>query len=190
MSRGKSTPAQITQVALELFAQRGVHATSLQMIADNLGVSKAAVYYHFRTKEQIIQAVLKPATDGLSLLVAQARNIPSEQGRVEALVRGLAEEAIVHRLLYSVVLRDVAATAAVAHTQNVQSELAGMLVGDSKDPQRQVRVAMFLAGLVAPAVDEKVGGMSDGDVRDGIVAVGMALLAGREGEGAVSEVRV
>lgn len=177
MSRGKSSPTQITQVALELFAQRGVHATSLQMIADSLGVTKAAVYYHFRTKEQIVQAVLKPATDGLERLVAQARDIPLGRGLVEVLVRGLADEAIVHRLLYSVVLRDVAATAAVAHAGDVQAELAEMLVGDSEDPQRQVRVAMFLAGLVAPAVDEKVGAMADGEVRDGIVAVGMALLA-------------
>lgn len=176
MSRGKSSPTQITQVALELFAQRGVHATSLQMIADHLGVTKAAVYYHFRTKEQIIQAVLKPATDGLERLVHDARDIPSERGRIEALVRGLADEAIVHRLLYSVVLRDVAATAAVAHTAEVQMELARMLAGETEDAQRQVRVAMFLAGLLAPAVDGKVSVMPDSDVREGIISVGLEVL--------------
>ena len=37
--------------ALELFARRGVSGTSLQDIADHLGVTKAAVYYQFRSKE-------------------------------------------------------------------------------------------------------------------------------------------
>ena len=69
MSRGKSSPAQITSAALSLFGEHGVHGTSLQMIADELGVSKAAVYYHFRSKHDIVAAVLKPAMDGLANLV-------------------------------------------------------------------------------------------------------------------------
>ena len=113
MSRGKSSPAQITSAALRLFGEHGVHGTSLQMIADELGVSKAAVYYHFRSKHDIVVAVLKPAMDGLANLVAAARECADQQCRVETVVEGLADGAIAHREVYSVMLRDVAALSVV-----------------------------------------------------------------------------
>ena len=43
--------------ALELFGDHGVSGTSLQMIADALGVTKAAVYHQFPTKDEIVLAV-------------------------------------------------------------------------------------------------------------------------------------
>ncbi|HSZ37995.1 MAG TPA: helix-turn-helix domain-containing protein, partial [Acidimicrobiales bacterium] len=43
-------------VALDLFGEHSVSGTSLQMIADVLGVTKAAVYHQFRTKEAIVVA--------------------------------------------------------------------------------------------------------------------------------------
>ena len=46
-------------MALELFARHGVGGTSLQMIADSLEVTKAAVYHQFHTKEAIVLAVLE-----------------------------------------------------------------------------------------------------------------------------------
>src|SRR5262245_31759345 len=48
------TRTRIQQVALELFTQHGYEATSLREIAEKLGVTKAALYYHFRTKDEII----------------------------------------------------------------------------------------------------------------------------------------
>ena len=54
-------------------------------------------------------------------------------------------------------------------------ELHSHLLGDSEDPVRQMKVAMFLSGLVAPAVDKNVSRMADGEMRDAIVAVGMEL---------------
>jgi AcrR family transcriptional regulator len=53
------TPAQrrIMAAALELFAEHGVGGTSLQMIADAVGVTKAAVYHRFQAKDEIVIAV-------------------------------------------------------------------------------------------------------------------------------------
>ena len=45
---------RVLVVALDLFAEHGVHGTSLQMIADDIGVTKAAVYHQFKTKEAIV----------------------------------------------------------------------------------------------------------------------------------------
>src|SRR5262245_6380774 len=49
--------SRIIAAALDLFAEHGVNGTSFQMIADAIGVTKAAVYHQFRTKDEIILAV-------------------------------------------------------------------------------------------------------------------------------------
>ena len=48
--------ARVITAALELFAEHGVGGTSLAMIADSLGVTKAAVYHQYRTKDEIVIA--------------------------------------------------------------------------------------------------------------------------------------
>lgn len=41
---------RVLDAALDLFAAHGVSGTSLQMIADRPGVTKAAVYYQFHSR--------------------------------------------------------------------------------------------------------------------------------------------
>lgn len=53
----KSTREQILDVALELFVSAGYEKTSLREIAERMGFSKAALYYHFRSKEDILMAL-------------------------------------------------------------------------------------------------------------------------------------
>jgi len=48
------TRTRIQAVALELFTEQGYDATSLREIAERLGVTKAALYYHFKSKEEIV----------------------------------------------------------------------------------------------------------------------------------------
>jgi AcrR family transcriptional regulator len=52
-----STRERILDVALELFLAQGYDGTSLRQIAEQLGVTKAALYYHFESKEDILRAL-------------------------------------------------------------------------------------------------------------------------------------
>ena len=52
--RKGDTRGRIQSIALELFAEQGYEKTSLREIAERLGVTKAALYYHFKTKEDIV----------------------------------------------------------------------------------------------------------------------------------------
>ncbi len=52
-----STRERILDVALDLFIQQGYDKTSLREIADRLGFTKAALYYHFERKEDILLAL-------------------------------------------------------------------------------------------------------------------------------------
>ena len=50
------TRERIQAIALELFAEQGYEKTSLREIAERLGVTKAALYYHFKSKEDIVRS--------------------------------------------------------------------------------------------------------------------------------------
>jgi AcrR family transcriptional regulator len=54
---GTSTRERILNVALELFTEKGYDGASLREIAEGLGVTKAAIYYHFASKDEILMAL-------------------------------------------------------------------------------------------------------------------------------------
>jgi AcrR family transcriptional regulator len=61
VSRPRSdTRKRIQDVARDLFARQGVQRTSLQDIADKLGITKPALYYHFSSREDLVRSILVP----------------------------------------------------------------------------------------------------------------------------------
>lgn len=66
------TRGRILVVALELFAEHGFAATSTRELSERLGFTKAALYYHFRTKDDLLAALIAPALTELETLVVAA----------------------------------------------------------------------------------------------------------------------
>jgi AcrR family transcriptional regulator len=82
------TRSRVQQVALELFAEQGYEKTSLREIAERLGVTKAALYYHFKSKEDIVHSFTDDYFREFDALVAWATDQPrSEATRREVLER-------------------------------------------------------------------------------------------------------
>ena len=77
--------------ALKLFAQKGVGGTSLRMIAAELGVTVAAVYHQFHTKDEIIFAAVETELRRLEAVVDAAEAVPTAEGAREALVTGMVD---------------------------------------------------------------------------------------------------
>ncbi|MBT2506816.1 TetR/AcrR family transcriptional regulator [Streptomyces sp. ISL-98] len=75
MSRG-NTRQRIQDVALELFAEQGYEKTSLREIAERLDVTKAALYYHFKTKEDIIVSLFQDLTRPIDELIEWGQEQP------------------------------------------------------------------------------------------------------------------
>ena len=73
----KTTRDKIPVVALRLFAEKGYEATSMREIAEQLNITKAALYYHFDSKEDIVRAVVSTMIDDVGDLVAWARTQPT-----------------------------------------------------------------------------------------------------------------
>jgi AcrR family transcriptional regulator len=74
--RRGDTRARIQQVALELFAEQGYERTSLREVAERLGVTKAALYYHFKSKEDIVRSFTEDYFTRLDGLIAWGRDQP------------------------------------------------------------------------------------------------------------------
>src|SRR6201986_5481422 len=82
------TRSRVQKVALELFAEQGYEKTSLREIAERLGVTKAALYYHFRSKEDIVRSFTEDYVHELDALIAWGREQPrTEQSRADLLAR-------------------------------------------------------------------------------------------------------
>ncbi|MEV4805184.1 TetR/AcrR family transcriptional regulator [Nonomuraea sp. NPDC049421] len=86
--RRTDTRERIQQVALELFAERGYDKTSLQEVAERLQITRPALYYHFRTKEEILAGVIERLVESIEELVAWGRRQPATtEARLEILRR-------------------------------------------------------------------------------------------------------
>jgi AcrR family transcriptional regulator len=84
--RRTDTRQQIRIVAMELFAEQGYDKTSLREIAERLGVTKAAVYYHFRTKEEIVGSLFDDQLTAITELVEWGRSQPPGPERSRGLI--------------------------------------------------------------------------------------------------------
>jgi AcrR family transcriptional regulator len=108
------TRSRIQAVAVELFSEQGYDKTSLREIAERLDVTKAALYYHFKSKEDIVRSLLDDYFAQLDALVAWARAQPSTPAvRAEILTRYIDMVIDSHRV-YRMLQQNQAALASLA----------------------------------------------------------------------------
>jgi AcrR family transcriptional regulator len=144
------TRGRLIATAVDLFTRHSYAGTSLQMIADEMGLTKAAIYHHFRTREQLLNAVLEPVFAELRDIVdtAAARRTPA--ARAEAVLRGYVELAVRHRGLVAVLAGDPSVAEALSthddHRLLIERQLA-LLGGATPDPAGTVKASFVLAGI-------------------------------------------
>jgi AcrR family transcriptional regulator len=90
--RTRDTRERIKQVALELFTEHGYEQTSLREIAERLEVTKAALYYHFKSKEEIVGAFVEDRVATMQELTTWARSQPPGPATRSEFVRRYAAE--------------------------------------------------------------------------------------------------
>ncbi|MFJ8581616.1 TetR/AcrR family transcriptional regulator [Micromonospora sp. NPDC093277] len=85
------TRERIQAVALELFTEQGYEKTSLREIAERLGVTKAALYYHFKSKDEIVSSFVEDRLRRMDELIAWARTQPATLATRRTLIGRYAE---------------------------------------------------------------------------------------------------
>lgn len=146
---GDETRTRIIDVALALMAERGFAATSTREISERLGFTKAALYYHFRTKDDLLAAIMGPAITDLAELVAGTAPRPTPTVRRRALAR-YVDLVASHEELIRVLYDDpsVRGCAPMQAAKPLYQELVGILAGtDEPDTVQRVRVRAALGGI-------------------------------------------
>jgi AcrR family transcriptional regulator len=145
------TRARIQQIAVELFTEHGYEGTSLREIAERLGVTKAALYYHFKSKEDIIQSLVEDYQAQMAELIAWAGAQPrTPQARREILARYMhivAERDQVFRMLHQnqAVLSTMASQ--VKALKTAPRMLADQLSGPDAPLRERIRAMMTLGAI-------------------------------------------
>jgi AcrR family transcriptional regulator len=85
--RRSGTRERIQAVAVELFAEHGYDKTSLRQIAERLDVTKAALYYHFNTKEDIVVSLFDDLLAGIDEIITWGMDQPQTVETRQELLR-------------------------------------------------------------------------------------------------------
>jgi AcrR family transcriptional regulator len=162
--RHEDTRDQILEVALELFVAEGYETASISEVAERLGITKAAVYYHFPAKEDLLLTLVGPFLDHVDEMLATA--VPT--GHFPAGRRKLLETSLdvllKHRTLVCLLSRDVSSLNHPPVGQRVKDQtrrLESMLAGPRGGKAAEVRAVAALGVLRRPLVHLPQQDLSD-----------------------------
>lgn len=174
------TRTRILQVTLELFSAQGSEGTTLQQIADRLGVTKAALYYHFKSKDDLAGALINPALSDFDVLLDEHESGPNTPARRRMFLDAYLDYLLEHRALIVYISRDLAILShpiIADRAESRQTRLQTLLGGEDLDFAGQVRVAMAFGGMQAAIVQHPDA--SDHDLRQALGDAATTLLRAR-----------
>jgi AcrR family transcriptional regulator len=172
------TRQRLIEVAVDLFTQHSFAGTSLQMIADEMGFTKAAIYYHFRTREELLAAVVEPIFEQLSAIITAAESQRSAAARADHMLLGYAELAVANRALVSVLACDPSVTTLLRdqpHWSELINRQLALLAGDGPDAGGLIKATVVLAGI-SSAVGPAWIAVGDDDLLRHLVDTGRRTL--------------
>lgn len=150
------TREQILSTALELFLAQGYEATSLRAIAEHLDITKAALYYHFPAKEQLVVELTRPFLNDLADLVARARAEDPQRrpDRRVALLTAYLETLITHGRVISLLAQNPATQNhpdVGLRARNLIESYSTEIAGPDAHDEDKVRVACAMGVINAIA---------------------------------------
>jgi AcrR family transcriptional regulator len=148
------------------------------MIANELGVTKAAVYHHFRTREDLLAAVIEPVLGEMLTVVEEAEAQRSASARAEHMLTGYVGIAVRHRELISVLAADPG-TIDILRSQHGVAALIDrqvkLLADVTPGPAGLVNASVALAG-VAGAAGKTLVDLDDQALSEHLVQAGRRTL--------------
>ena len=170
---------RVLDAALRLFSTHGVSGTSLQMIAAALGVTKAAVYYQFHAKEDIVVAVLEPAFDEMETFIAHAEVARGRRAQLEAALAGLVDIAVSRQRLAALIGGDPAMSVVVRSHERFRhlvDRLDRVLVGPEPTAAQRMAVSMLGGGLLMTGADARLADLDEETRRTEMLRILRAVL--------------
>jgi AcrR family transcriptional regulator len=175
-SHKPSTRERILDIALELFSEQGYDKTSLRDIAERLGTTKAALYYHFERKEDILLELHMRLHELGYDVLTRLDGLEGPQAYVDAwpaLIDGFIDRVAENRDLVVLHLRNRHALEQIASDERHQAEnedLIGRFAQLFANPEiplaDRVRMSCSLGAVIAGLIDagERFGNADPAEV--------------------------
>jgi AcrR family transcriptional regulator len=170
---------RVITAALTLFAEHGVGGTSLQMIADAMGVTKAAVYYQFRTKDEIVLAVIDVELAGLEAAIEAAEAEGRSVRAREVLLEQVIDLAIERRRIVGVIQSDPVMVRFLNDHKpfrQVIDRLFAVLLGEEPTPETWVTAAMLYGAIGGAVAHPRLARIDDDTLRSHLLRLARRLV--------------
>jgi AcrR family transcriptional regulator len=170
------------EAALVLFAEHGISGTSLQMIADALGVTKAAVYHQYNSKDEIILAVAQVVLARLEAAVTAAEAERSRRRAREVLIAAMIDLAVERRRMAGFLQRDPVMLRFLETNdpfRHVMARVNRVLMGGAANPRARVQAATLAAAIAGAVIHPLVLDLDDDALRSELLEHVRKLLAPR-----------
>jgi AcrR family transcriptional regulator len=148
MAKPSDTRARILSAARDLFVERGVQQTSLRDIAEHLGLTKPALYYHFDSREALLASLVQPLIDDCDAFVLQRAGGGPVDTRT--LLSDYFDLLHRHRLLLTLLVRDLSTLGALDLGRRVlawRQRITVLLLGARAPLAERVRATVAIGGL-------------------------------------------
>jgi AcrR family transcriptional regulator len=175
------TRARIQAVALELFTERGYEGTSLREIAERLGVTKAALYYHFKSKEEIVSSFVEDGMKRVQAILEWLREQPRTPETHREFLRRYSAE--LHESNHFRTMRFFEQNQASLREQPSALKMRGhmmemleLLAGPDASPEHRMRCALSVFALHSSAFVLGDPELTDEDRRRAALSVAYDLV--------------
>lgn len=183
----RDTKAVIERAALELFSTRGYEKTSLREIAEQVGITKASLYYHYSSKQELLQKIVGTFFDEMLEVLRSVEAVSWSPQNERELLSAYLETVIRHRHTGPALLRDMGAVLA-AYEESLDNMIEAVrafhawLAGPDASAVDRLRAsaateimgAVLSSGLGPDEVPDEV-------VREVLLESALAVLGQRDG---------
>ena len=175
----RAAQTRIINASLELFAIHGVGGTSLQMIADAIGVTKAAVYHQFRTKDEIVIAAAEADMARLEDAIEAAEAEERHPEAVQVLLTELIDLAVDHRRMVTMLQNDPVMVRLLNEHEpfrRLMDRLHDVLVGDDSREDMRIPLAMLSGAIAGAVLHPLVADVDDETLRSNLLDLARRFL--------------
>src|SRR5215213_8592180 len=168
--------SRIAQLALARFRVGGFVGTSIADLAGALGVSKAAIYYHYRSKDALLHRLIDPVLDAIDTCI-QDHNQPTRTAR--PLLSAYLAVLIAHREVVPLVATDVAVLnhPTIGPRLRVQNhQLQSFLTGPDTSTSARLRSEASLGAIWRPLIAEPRLDLADAAHQHTLIDAAVATL--------------
>jgi AcrR family transcriptional regulator len=144
---------RIVAASMELATTLGFAATSLRQIADRLDVTVAALYYHYRTKDDLLADLVRPYLERVDAIVATSGNEPDPVGYA---LREVLELTLTAPDLVRVATRDPAVVGHALQGPELEERmrsLRSVLMGRKTSTRAEVLASAALGVVIRPLLN-------------------------------------